>query len=280
MANDTVDGTGSVYIEGKEVGKKNSSAYKKCSGNQPATRSFGMDLVSHVLEGKTKFQAYSFDVMFEKGGADRFMDMTTSNHSNNGTATTMSAADLAITPEMEAACEALRIEVNRMRQASNDASNRDRSEGRRNKRMFGALTASKTATSGIERRASCNANATACMRADPPIPVKGKKGTQGAAKSKKSDVCGGGKPYANMEHKNHTEAQMLEGLDWSNPPQWVAFATDWPGYDRKTKRCDPALANGPCDECKKKLDEACACNVAIIICDSDGNAKNHCDKSG
>ena len=45
-----------------------------------------MDIVSHVIEGTTRFQAYSFDVLFEKGGAERFMDLTTSNHSNTGTA--------------------------------------------------------------------------------------------------------------------------------------------------------------------------------------------------
>lgn len=277
MANHTADGTGSVYIEKKEVGKKNSSTYSKCSGNQPATRAFGMDVVSHVIEGKTKFQAYSFDVMFEKGGADRFMDLTTSNHSNTGTATTMSAADSAEGDIEEPDCKALRAEAGRMRNASNEASRRDRSFSRERDRSQGALTASQSAGSGIQRRTSNALNASACMRANPPMPVARKVGTQGSGASTSSNVCGGGTPYANMELKNHTEAQMLESINWSAPPQWVAFATDWAGYDRDTGRYNPDLQNGPCPACQEKLDEACACGLRIIICDSEGNARDYCD---
>ena len=271
----TADGTGSVQIEKKEVGKKNSSIYSKCSGNQPATRSFGMDIVSHVIEGSTRFQAYSFDVLFEKGGADRFMDLTTSNHSNTGTATTMSAADAATAEAQAASCKALRSEVGRMRNASNEASARDRrSSFREQKRSSGALTACQSADSGIQRRTSNIFNAKACMRADPPMPVARKTGTN----STSSNVCGGSKiPYADTELKNHTEAQMLENINWNNKPKWVAFATDWPGYDHRTGRYNPDLQNGPCPDCQKKLDEACACGLTIIICDSEGNARNYCE---
>jgi hypothetical protein len=278
-ASHTADGTGSVQIEKKEVGKKNSSTYSKCSGNQPATRSFGMDIVSHVIEGSTRFQAYSFDVLFEKGGADRFMDLTTSNHSNTGTATTMSAADAATAEAQAASCKALRAEVGRMRNASNEASARDRSFSREQERSQGALTASQSADSGIQRRTSNYSNAQACMRADPPMPVARKTGVQGPGAGTSSNVCGGGTPYANMELKNHTEAQMLENINWNKKPQWVAFATDWSGYDRDTGRYNPDLQNGPCRDCQKKLDEACACGLTIIICDSEGNPRNYCKKS-
>jgi hypothetical protein len=42
----------------------------------------GTGLMSHTITGKTKFGAYSFDVRFEKSGAERFMDITLSNHMN------------------------------------------------------------------------------------------------------------------------------------------------------------------------------------------------------
>ncbi|MEM7056548.1 MAG: PAAR-like domain-containing protein [Pseudomonadota bacterium] len=277
MASNTTDGTGSVYIKKKEVGKKNGSNYKKCNGNQPATRNFGMDVVSHTIQGKTKFQAYSFDVMFEKHGAERFMDMTTTNHSNTGTAVTISAASVAITKEMQDACKKLRVEVGRMRRASNEASSRDQRKSghfqREVSRTHGALTASVSSTAAsVTRRTSNQLNASACMFGDDPMKVEPKSGT----KSKKSTVCGGGVPYDEMKHKHHTEAQILENVDWNNQPKWIAIATDWAGYDADTGVFDPDLQDGPCNYCKKKLDEACACGVAIIICDSDGNAKNHC----
>ena len=108
MGTDTSDGTGSVKIKKKEGGKKNGSVYKKCNGNQPATKSFGMDVLSHVTEGKTKFAAYSFDVLFEKGGAERFLDLTTSNHMNSGGAPSPSASKPDLPkPPTDADCAAL-----------------------------------------------------------------------------------------------------------------------------------------------------------------------------
>ncbi|MBU2959872.1 DUF4150 domain-containing protein [Citreicella sp. C3M06] len=92
MASNTVNGTGSVFIQGKEVGKQNGSDYKKCNGNEPATRSFGMDVVSHTIQGKTKFEMYSFDVLFEGKGAERLLDLTSTNHMNPATAFTASVA--------------------------------------------------------------------------------------------------------------------------------------------------------------------------------------------
>jgi hypothetical protein len=82
-AGKTASGTGAVKIKKKEVGKKNASTYSKSKGNEAATRSFGMDVVSHALSGGTKHQAYSFDVLFEKSGAERFLDLTTTNHGSD-----------------------------------------------------------------------------------------------------------------------------------------------------------------------------------------------------
>ena len=84
VASNTTDGTSSVYVRGKEAGKKNGVKYSKVDGNQPATQSFGAGVISHKITGPLKFAAYSFDVFLEKGGAERFMDMTTQNHTNQG----------------------------------------------------------------------------------------------------------------------------------------------------------------------------------------------------
>jgi hypothetical protein len=84
MASDTTDGCTSVFVKGKEAGKKNSTKYSKTTGDEPATNSFGAGLITHKITGPLRFAAYSFDVILEGGGACRFTDLTTQNHMNAG----------------------------------------------------------------------------------------------------------------------------------------------------------------------------------------------------
>jgi Domain of unknown function (DUF4150) len=100
MASDTTDGCTSVFLKGKEAGKKNASKYSKITGDEPATRSFGGSVVTANITGPLKFEAYSFDVMFEGGGANRFTDLTSTNHSNpgSGVSASMRDADMGTDP--------------------------------------------------------------------------------------------------------------------------------------------------------------------------------------
>lgn len=82
MASDTSDGSKTVRIGGAEVGLKNSSNYKKSSGNEAATKTLGMGVISHNIQGKLKHAAWSMDVVIEGQNAIRHMDMTTQNHLN------------------------------------------------------------------------------------------------------------------------------------------------------------------------------------------------------
>ena len=61
---------------------KNSSNYKKSTGDEAATKSLGMGVVSHNIQGKMKHAAWSFDVKIEGANAIRHMDLTTHNHIN------------------------------------------------------------------------------------------------------------------------------------------------------------------------------------------------------
>ena len=83
MASDTSDGSKTVKIGGDEVGLKNASSYKKSTGDEAATKSFGMGVVSHNIQGKLKHAAWSMDVNIEGANAIRHMDMVTQNHMNN-----------------------------------------------------------------------------------------------------------------------------------------------------------------------------------------------------
>ena len=74
-------GSKTVKIKNKEVMLKDQSFYKTSPlGNEAATRSFGANLVTHVITGKTYFVMWSMDVKFEGKNVDRHMDLTTSNH--------------------------------------------------------------------------------------------------------------------------------------------------------------------------------------------------------
>src|ERR1700755_2859425 len=58
-ASDMTAGTKTVKIKGKEVMRKDQSYFKKCTGDEAATRSFGMGVVSHSITGKTYFVSWS-----------------------------------------------------------------------------------------------------------------------------------------------------------------------------------------------------------------------------
>ena len=84
FARHTTGGSRTVKIGGQEVGKKNISKYAKSTGNEPATRTFGMGVVTHNITGPMKFAAWSMDVKVEGANVTRFMDLTTHNHANCG----------------------------------------------------------------------------------------------------------------------------------------------------------------------------------------------------
>jgi hypothetical protein len=79
MASDTSEGTKTVQIGGQEVMMKNSSVFKKSTGDEAATKSLGMGVVSHQIQGKVNFVAWSMDVKFEGANVPRHLDLTLHN---------------------------------------------------------------------------------------------------------------------------------------------------------------------------------------------------------
>ncbi|MCE9529812.1 MAG: DUF4150 domain-containing protein [Planctomycetes bacterium] len=79
-ASDTSSGSKTVQISGKEVILKNQSFFSKCTGDEAATKSLGMGVVTHQISGKVYFQAWSMDVKVEGMNATRHLDITTHNH--------------------------------------------------------------------------------------------------------------------------------------------------------------------------------------------------------
>ncbi len=80
MSSDTTDGSGTVVINNKEVMLKDKSCYKKCTGDEAATKTLGMGVANASLSGKVYFKMWSMDVKFEGENVVRAFDITTSNH--------------------------------------------------------------------------------------------------------------------------------------------------------------------------------------------------------
>src|SRR5262249_54951209 len=56
--------------------------YKKCTGDEAATKTLGQGVINHALGGKTYFVSWSMDVLVEGQNVVRHLDMTTSNHAS------------------------------------------------------------------------------------------------------------------------------------------------------------------------------------------------------
>src|SRR5215475_1562020 len=76
MASDTTKGSKTVQIGGKEVMLKRKSTFKKSTGDEAATKTLGMGVVSHQITGEVNFCAWSMDVKFEGENVPRHLDLT------------------------------------------------------------------------------------------------------------------------------------------------------------------------------------------------------------
>jgi hypothetical protein len=78
-ASDTNDGTSTVMISGQMVMMKDSSVFKKSTGDEAATKSQGMGVVTHTIQGEASFISWSMDVQFEGANVPRHMDQMMHN---------------------------------------------------------------------------------------------------------------------------------------------------------------------------------------------------------
>jgi Domain of unknown function (DUF4150) len=98
-ASDTDKGSKTVQIGGKEVMLKDQSVFKTSMGNEAATKSFGMGVVTHQIQGESSFVAWSMDVKFEGENVPRHLDLMGHNEACKPDNTTpwpyLDEADLA-----------------------------------------------------------------------------------------------------------------------------------------------------------------------------------------
>jgi hypothetical protein len=82
LASDTSGGSKNVKISGKEVMLRDSSSFKKSTGDEAATKSLGMGVVTHQIRGKVYFTSWSMNVKIEEENAVRHLDIMTHNHAS------------------------------------------------------------------------------------------------------------------------------------------------------------------------------------------------------
>lgn len=105
FSRDMQNGSKTVKINGSEVMLKDQSFYKTSPlGDEAATNGQGACVITHVITGKTYFNAWSMDVKFEGQNVDRHFDLTTSNHASYpGSTGPMSNAEKLATDRIKAA---------------------------------------------------------------------------------------------------------------------------------------------------------------------------------
>jgi hypothetical protein len=247
-ASDTTDGSKTVKIGGSEVGLKNTSSYKKSTGDEAATKSLGMGVVSHNIQGKMKHAAWSFDVKIEGANAIRHMDMTTHNHINTDNATP--GIDLANEGVFSGDEECVELEEEAMQAVEQDSTVRDDND--RGYLAPGVALVTARASNGNNYIAAqppdtMNANA-----------ANGYSGSHGSG----NHPCGG-KAYADNSQNNcnHAETKIMHdavggGLGAGGS---LTLRVNWNnGGD---------LSHSPCDQCMGSICEvAIECNIQIFIC--------------
>ena len=82
-ARDTTGGSRTVMISGQEVMLKDLSSFKRSTGDEAATKSLGMGVVTHMIQGEVSFVAWSMDVKIEGCNVDRHLDLTVHNEQSS-----------------------------------------------------------------------------------------------------------------------------------------------------------------------------------------------------
>jgi uncharacterized protein DUF4150 len=273
QASDTSNGTKTVKIGGAEAGLKDSSDYSTSKGNEAATRSLGMGVVTHTIQGKTKFAAWSFDVQFEGKNVVRQMDMTTHNHNNtpNGGVTT-SVAQIAIKSPTDPECVEL-AQKNKDARSATGQSGESTTVTNGNYKPDGKPSQPVWSTS--RKLSAAYSNDQSYCPGQSYTEATGQTTKSGVEKKKAEATnidCAEKRNFAYKEtrstnvsnpHTAHTESRIIEDIfagrhGLTPPPGELTLNINWEskkGPDDK-----------PCPNCQRVVCAAAACGLKITIC--------------
>lgn len=245
-ASDTSDGSKTVKIGGSEVGLKNSSNYKTSKGDEAATKTLGMGVVTHTIQGKMKHAAWSFDVKIEGQNAIRHMDMTTHNHMNcpNSAAMTLNQAAMQNAQVRELTCDEL------------DAANQ---EARANE--MGPGDTPTTIDTAYREDGDGNGRYMKAMCPHNPLP-ECENGYQPPVAQQDQPACGGGR-RPGYRVRNHAENKLLHPEMDAQAGGKIKISISHPAPNPP-----PAFDRAPCSSCRQSICEAEACGIRVELCRS------------
>lgn len=291
-ASDTSEGSKTVKIGGQEVGLKNKSNYKESKGNEAATRSLGMGVVTHTIQGKMKHAAWSMDIKIEGENVIRHMDLTTHNHINQpNIAITLDAAKVTAGEMPEPQCEALK----KKREAAEKS---DLKKGKVQPRETMAAARYEDPT-GATRLIKGVSHPNAMIKSsvtngycgeysgkDWPMEMFKDKNGKMKPKLAKGPVhmaCEKNKQEHDPSSIGHAESRIIEDIIFAAAKRGVSMP---PGPVGSLKlsinypHSDPKQANLPCSQCKKLICEAQACGLDVTICDGKEEKRPKCSEDG
>jgi hypothetical protein len=276
QSSDTTDGSKTVMAGGKEIILKDQSKYKKSTGDEAATKSLGMGVISHNITGPVKHKAGSFDVKVEGSAVVRHLDLTTGNHNNpgDGDATTDAKKPAPSPPppgckEMQGQNESERERLKKAKKRGRKAHRGVRKAARGNTTISHA-----TFTGGGE---TLKAASKAVIHKYENGWSKGLKIKKSKSKTVSSKACGGDKyKYTKVPRPrtSHTESRIIEDIFSAKPPPTggtLVFAINWPGGDAV-----PELDTfSPCRHCQELICAVAKPNgcLDIYICNKKNEQK-------
>lgn len=258
QASDTDSGTRTVQVGGSEAGIKNESTYKTSNGDEAATQTLGMGVMTGGIQGPSQHGAWSFDVQFEGSNAIRFMDLTTHNHSNPGNTS-------AITSNLGTPFQAVpkKATCQELRDQNGEARDNAPPPAKYKLKTKNTLTTAQYSPPG-----GGNFNVKAFSKK-----IKGP-GSSGWSKGvkKRSGLCsphkyGGGYQPASA----HTEARIVEDIFKATNKAGVTGNLGTLTLNIRWQQEDGGLCTKPCAACKKMLCKAQECGLKIRLCSNTGD---------
>ena len=286
MASDTTDGCTSVFVMGKEAGKKNASKYSKITGDEPATRSFGASVVTHNITGPLKFEAYSFDVIFEGGGAERFTDLTSTNHSNPGGGFSISIQKPNVDMiDARSPCKGLKDANDNVRKKVAAASTSRKATPNQRAKLKD-FDESGTVSHALFKPASGPSKVVAgtssklLRRKSGNYFGQAKKSTATQRKNNRipQTICAGEPAHNHTDGGFYGHSEPCIFKESAPVAKWgkLTMAIDW--HPRLQDGSTGPPSTEACAHCKKVIQSACKC-MKIRLCNADGSTRDGCKQS-
>jgi hypothetical protein len=225
-----------------------------------------MGIVTHTIQGKTYFAAWSSDVMFEGANAVRFMDLTTHNHASDpanppSATTSVAEADVVI---VDPECEELDKQNKRARAAKVDSEY---------KGGF-TLTTSFFTPPGRGSHFRMAVSSPKCLKNqnDTAFAPPNSKSTMGCS----NNEYGAGTPrhsaVNNNMARNHAEPKLMEPIFVAagspSAPQALGTLKMKTFHKDKSGTADAM----PCETCRPAICTAIACGLDIKLCNDKNEA--------